>query len=382
MTYIKKKPDIKDSSEFPYLGYAGGYIITKFFDSFKKLSFLLDRLETLLLFKDINKLNIDRPIYITGLARAGTTIILEMLNKHPDLVSHQYKHFLMPYIPHWISQTLKNTNFFTQSFERLHKDGIIVTRESPEAVEEIFWQKFFDTVHNESTSNIIDGGISYPKFEKFYQNHIRKLILNQIGARYLAKNNYNITRLEYLLRIFPNSKFLLIIRNPVHQIASLIKQTRLFIKMEQEIPILKEWMRIVGHHEFGHHQVCINVGNAELVRNIRKLWSNKKSYVQGWAYYWASIYKFVADLLDRNRKLKNSTLIVRYDDLCETPAKIIDKILDHTELSAKKFEKVRKFYIERLHKPSYYTPNFSNQELASISEITKDTAARFGISKP
>ena len=379
-TNIKRKPYIKDSTEFPYLGYAGGYIITKFFDSFKKLSFLLDRLETLLLFKDINKLSIDRPIYIIGLARAGTTIILEMLNKHPDLVSHQYKHFLMPYIPHWVSQVLKNTSFFTQSFERLHKDGIIITRESPEAVEEIFWKNFFDTVHNESTSNIIDGYISYPKFEKFYKNHIRKLILSQIDARYLAKNNYNITRLEYLLRLFPTSKFLLIIRNPVDHIASLIKQTRLFIKMEQEIPILKEWMRIVGHHEFGHHQVCINVGNTELVRNIRKLWSNNKSYVQGWAYYWASIYKFVADLLDRNRKLKNSTLIVRYDDLCETPAKIIDKILEHTELPAKKFEKVRKYYIKYLHKPSYYTPKFSNQELASISELTKDTAVRFGIS--
>ena len=364
---------------FPMYGYAGGYVITKFFDSFNKLSFLLDKLETLILFKDINKINFDRPIYITGLARAGTTIILEMLNKYPDLAAHQYKHFLIPYLPYLIEQIFKKNIIFTKSFERLHKDGIIVTYKSPEVIEEIFWQKFFDDIHNENNSNVISGSVSNPKFESFYRNHIRKLLLSQDCSRYLAKNNYNVTRLEYLLRLFPNSKFLLIIRNPVDHIASLIKQTKLFIKLEQEIPLLKDWLRIIGHHEFGNHQVCINVGNTELIRKIRKLWRNKKTYVKGWAYYWSSIYDFIANHLDTNKNLKKATLIVRYDDLCETPAKIIDQILEHTELSAKKFEKVKKYYVKHIHKPTYYSPDFSNQDLAYISNITKATAARFGL---
>ncbi|MFX1316458.1 MAG: sulfotransferase [Promethearchaeota archaeon] len=374
-TKIKKRNQV--SIDFPIMGYAG-WGITKFFDVFKSLSFLLNKLETITLRKDLEKIIIDRPIYITGLARAGTTIILEMLSKHPDLASHRYKHLLMPYLPHWFSQLVNKTTLYKKPFERVHKDGIFITRESPEAIEEMLWQKFFDNNHTETISNIISGNDSNPKFEKFYQNHIRKLMLNQNAVRYLTKNNYSITRLEYLLQLFPNSKILLIIRNPVNHIASLIKQTNLFIEMERLSPILGDWLKIIGHYEFGHHQVCINVNNTELIHNIRKLWSNEKTYVKGWAYYWSSIYDFIANQLDTNKNLKKATFIVRYEDLCKTPAKIIDKILDHTELSLKKFEKEKQYYIKHLHPPTYYTPDFSNQDLEYISEVTKATATRFG----
>ncbi len=367
----------KDSTNFPLSGYAG-YGITKFFSSVKRLSYLLARIETLLSHDEINDLSIERPIYIVGLARAGTTIILEMLSKHPFLASHKYRHFLMPYFPHRFSRIIDQSRFFTKPRERVHKDGIFVTRESPEAVEEIFWQDFFTNSHNEENSNILSRTMSKPKFEQFYRNHIRKLLLNQRCSRYLAKNNYNITRLEYLDRIFPNVKFLLIIRNPVNQIASLIKQTSLFREMEKDNPLLIDWHRITGHSEFGHYQKCINTGDNELIHKIRRLWKNEKTYVKGWAYYWSSIYDYVMNLLETNKKIKESTLIIRYEDLCENPAEIIDKILEHTELPLDNFEKIKKYYIRHLHKPTYYTPNFSNQELLDISEITNKTASRYG----
>ena len=364
--------------KLPILEYLG-YLITKFFDFFKPISFLLDKVETLMLQNDITRLNIDKPIYITGLARAGTTIILEMLSKHPDLASHQYKHVLMPYLPFWLPYLIKNTGIYVKPIERIHKDGIMITRDSPEAVEEVFWRKFFNDTHNETISNIIRGNVCNPKFERFYKNHIAKLLLSQNRSRYLAKNNYNITRLEYLLKIFPNSKFLLLIRNPINHIASLIKQTKLLITLEQQIPFLHDWMLMVGHQEFGHHQVCINVDNTELIHKIRKLWRNQETYVKGWAYYWDSVYNFIADQLDINKKLKSATLIIDYDKLCETPAKKIDEILDHIEISTVNFKETRNYYITNLHKPTYYTPDFSEKELAQISEVTKLTAARFGI---
>jgi len=378
MIKIKVKSKDHDAFKFPLLGYAG-YAVTKFFDSFESLSFFLDRFETMHLRDHIGGLSIDRPIYITGLARAGTTIILEMLSKHPDLASHRYKYLLMPYIPHWFNQIVKAFRVYTKPFERFHRDGIFVTGESPEAVEEIFWQKFFDNVHKENSSNIINGRASNPRFESFYRNHIQKLIITQKKSRYLAKNNYNVTRLEYLIRLFPSSKFLLIIRNPVNQIASLIKQTKLFNKLGREGPLLNDWLKMVGHHEFGYYQECINVNNIELIQKVRKLWTKKKTYVKGWAYYWVSIYDFIANNLDANKKLKKATLIIRYDELCDTPAKVIDQILEHAELPTNKFTKVKKYYIKHLHQPTYYTPDFSDQEMADIFEITNKTASRFGL---
>ncbi|MHA2049671.1 MAG: sulfotransferase [Promethearchaeota archaeon] len=359
------------------MGYAG-YTISKFFHSFKSLSFLLDRLETLTLHKDIYDLTVDKPIYITGVARAGTTIILEMLSKHPDLASHRYKHLLIPYIPHWFSQITKVTKFYTKPLERLHKDGIIVTRESPEAVEEIFWQEFFKNSHNEKVSNVIEKNVSNPRFERFYRTHIKKLIYNQNTSRYLAKNNYNLTRLEYLLEIIPSSKFLLIIRNPINHVASLIKQSLLFMKMERKRPLLHDWLSILGHHEFGNWQSCINTGNTDIIQEIRELWSSKTTFVKGWADYWNSLYKYIADKLDQNRKLKIATLIVRFEELCETPGKIIDEILYHSELPTRQFEKIKNYYIKHLHIPTYYTPNFSAEEREDIEKVTISTANQLG----
>jgi len=375
---IVLKSKNRDISDLPLMGYASGYVISKFFDKFDHFSFLLDKIETKMLFNDVDKIRIDKPVYITGLARAGTTIVLEMLDKHPDLATHRYQHLFIPYIPNLISVILNYPNVFTKSYKRLHQDGIMITRESPEAVEEIFWQKFFANVHNEEISNVMNGNISNPEFEQFYKKHLRKLIIYQESSRYLAKNNYNITRLEYLLRLFPSSKFLLIIRDPVSHIASLIKQTKLFMEIERKKRFLKKWLRIIGHYEFGHNQVCINVGNTELIHRIRKLWENKKTYVKGWAHYWTSIYDFIAKCIDNNKSLKNATLIIKYGDLCENPANVIDQILDHAELPSAKFEKVKKYYVRHLHKPSYYSPNFTKQNIAEIREITKNTAAKFG----
>ena len=122
--------------------------------------------------------------------------------------------------------------------------------------------------------------------------------------------------MEYVLKLFPSAKFLVIIRNPVSHIASLIKQTRLFIDIEKGDPLLMDWTRIIGHREFGHAQVCINVGDTNLIHNIRKLWKNKQTYVKGWAHYWNSIYEYIANRLDVNEKLKNAVQIIRYQDIC------------------------------------------------------------------
>ena len=181
-----------------------------------------------------------------------------------------------------------------------------------------------------------------------------------------------------MIRIFPDSKFLLIIRNPEEHIASLVKQTKLFIKLEEENPLLPDWLKIVGHNEFGRNQMCINIGNTELIKKIHKLWKSKHTYVKGWAYYWSAIYEFIANQIETIKPLKKATLIVKYDDLCERPSKKIDEILDHTELSVEKFKNAKNYYIKHLHKPIYYTPDFSKQEIYDINKITEETASRFG----
>jgi len=364
--------------KFPFLGYLG-YIITKIFNKFKWLSFSIDKLETSRLRKRIAPISVKKPIFIAGLARAGTTIMLEMLSKHPDLATHQYQHLIMPYIPYAINLAIKNMQIQAKPSERVHQDGIIIDQNSPEVVEEIFWQQFFTNAHNQNVSNILGKEVHKPKFEFFYKNHIKKLLLSQNASRYLTKNNYNITRLEYLQKLFPSSKFILMIRNPINQIASSIKQTELFSNIERQKPLFQDWLRVIGHHEFGNGVKCINTGNPEMINRIRNLWKNKKTIVKGWAYYWHSIYEYIANLLEENTEIKKASYIVNYDDLCENSAVIIEELIDFLEVSQENFEMVKKYYITHLDKPTYYKPSFSKTQLNEIKEITRSTAERFEI---
>lgn len=354
------------------------YNIAKVLELITPIVKFIDKIETLILSRKILQCHIDSPVYITGLARAGTTIILEMLSKHPDVATHRYIHTPLTYLPYVWTNFAKKTNVFTDPVERLHNDGIFVNRDSPEALEEVIWQGFFENLHNESISNVLDINASNSSFEKFYRNHISKMLLIQKKSRYLTKNNYNVARMEYLLKIFPNSKFLLIIRNPIDHIASLIKQNKLFEKMGVKDPRLEHFTRLIGHYEFGRKRKCINVGNFEMVQKLSKIWLKNSSDEKAWAMYWASIYSYVSDILNKNKKLADATLIVRYDDLVNNPSETIDKILEHTQLKKEKFMKIKNYYVKNLHKPTYYQAIFSKQTLKDIAEITDSTASLFG----
>src|SRR3546814_16218138 len=89
----------------------------------------------------------------------------------------------------------------------------MVTSESPEAFEEMVWMAFFGDIHNPSRSNVLHAGTSNRRFEVFYRNHIRKLLLISDAERYLATGNYNVTRLEYLQSLFPAACFLVPFRD-------------------------------------------------------------------------------------------------------------------------------------------------------------------------
>ncbi len=334
--------------------------------------------ETRLLAPRLRKIRIDRPIYICGIARAGTTITLELVSRHPDTGTHFYTHMPVPYLPYWwpkMEATLPLPPM--PAVERVHKDGLMVTKDSPEAVEEAFWQKFFPHLHDESQLNPLTEQTRHSRFEPFYRSHIQKLLLSQNRPRYVVKNNYNFTRLAYLHKLFPDARFVLVVRHPVHHIASLMKQHRLFTEMAANDPKAARVMKTVGHREFGVDVSLINTRGDGLIGRIRDFWA-KGENVKGWALYWASVYEFVADQLETNPGVKNNAIVVRYEDLCADSAGTIDRILEHTGLASEPFFDIRAEYIRKLSPPRYYRPNFTDGELADIREATRDVAARFG----
>ena len=68
--------------------------------------------------------------------------------------------------------------------------------------------------------------------------------------------------------------------------------------------------------------------------------------------------------------------MLRYEDLCESPAACLSALLSHAGLeSPGGFVEA---HAARLAKPSYYDPRLSAAEMTVIREETASVASRFG----
>ena len=241
----------------------------------------LGNVETSYLGARIEHTDIRAPIFIAGLARSGSTILLETLAACPGVATHQYRDFSFIFILYWWRKFLAWTAKKAEvPRERAHRDGLEVTSASPEAMEEILWMAFFDHIHDPSASNILDGATHNPPFERFFRDHVRKLLAADKAARYASKGNYNLTRLEYLLKLFPDARVILPIRHPIAHIASLAKQHALYVAGEREDPRALLHMQRSGHFEFGLDRRPINPGNDSVTAEVLNLWREGRE-IQG-----------------------------------------------------------------------------------------------------
>ena len=336
----------------------------------------LGNLETRLFAAEIAERSVDRPIYIAGLARAGTTILLEALERHPDTATHRYRDFPLVLTPLLWNRLLDRLPRRPAApTERAHRDGIRVTAESPEAFEEVLWMAFFPALHALPADDFLDARTANPEFERFYREHIQKLLWLRGGGRYLSKANYNVTRFEYLLRMFPDARIVIPVRDPVWHIASLMKQHRLFCAGQHEDPRALRHLQRAGHFEFGLDRRPVSAGDPRMALQIARLWRDGRE-VEAWARYWNHVYGFVLRRLMESQPLRDAALVVRSEDLCHQPHQTIDRILDHCRLPASAG------FIDQLaagfRAPTYYTPGFSAAELKLIADRTAETASLFG----
>ncbi len=339
----------------------------------------LGNLESKMLERQIATQKIDRPVYICGLPRAGTTITLQMLSEHPEVFTHKYADFLMPYMPYVWNKVfpLVPVNAMKQPVQRIHRDRIEVTRDSAEMGEEILWEHFFPFIHDEQHYSVLDSGTSNARFESFYGDHLRKLELVRGRSRYVSKAIMCVLRMQYLRKLFPDARFLLYIRNPIDHVASMIKQDRIWAEIERSDPRQIEIIELTGHHEFGPNQVMANVGDTALLEDIRRQF-DAGEWGRSRARYWAYVYGFVARQLNEDPELREAVCIVRYEDLCSNSPETIDRILTHTGLPAASFAEAREKYTKKLSFPDYYKPAFGGEELSAITAVTTPVAEFFG----
>jgi hypothetical protein len=190
----------------------------------------------------------DRHLFICGLARAGTTALLNALHQTGAYASPTFED--MPFVlsPNLWNRISGKFSRSTQATERAHGDGMQISSTSPEALDEIFWSlsTSYESFSDGSAVMPYDpGGDALAEFENFAALYCRRYGKD----RYLSKNNNNIFRLDCLAERFPGAAFLMPFRTPEQQAYSLYSQHRNFLKTDAFQQAYMTWL---GHFEFGN----------------------------------------------------------------------------------------------------------------------------------
>jgi len=246
---------------------------------------------------------IERPIFVCGLARAGTSLVTRTIASAPGLAWPRYRDMPFPLAPN--SWARLGGRRRLESAPRGHGDGLDHDLDTPEAIEEVFWRCFEGGryLRREGLAPVPPEGETLARFRRY----MALVMLAGGGRRYLSKNNNNVLRVASLAEAFPDAWFVHPFRNPAAQAASLERQHVRASELQTADPFRLSYAGWLGHHEFGLGRRPFLLPGAE----------------GGWLGTWASVY---GHLLDQPEAMRPRQFFLDYDALRRSPGAVLEAL--------------------------------------------------------
>lgn len=307
----------------------------------------------------------ERPVFVTSLPRAGTTIVLEALAAQPQLISHTYRD--MPFIMSPVLWAKISSPFQKRAAlsERAHGDGIEVGYDSPEAFEEVFWRAFWPEHYGPDFIRRWQADDLEEDATAFLKRHMNKLLAlrakDPVGTRYLSKNNANIARIDLLRTMFPSARIIVPIRHPVSHALSLMRQHDNFNRQHREDQFVRRYMSDIGHFEFGDLHRPIRFENFK--EESDSLSPRDPDY---WLLYW----------LAANRELmkqRSSIHTICFERLCDRDENEIARLIAAADLPASSVSDISGFFKKRVVRQAdnqAFSKPLVDEALALYSDLT------------
>lgn len=282
---------------------------------------MLNDIEQSLFSKNWRDAEAEKPIFITSLPRAGTTIILESLCRLPGLAVHTYRDMpfiLTPVIWHKLARLFHRKGIHR---ERAHGDGLSISEDSPEAFEEVLWKKYFAQQYTSSSIELWPAEFRDDPGEGFatiFHEHMKRIISlrqpdNIPRGRYISKNNANISRIGFLKKLFPEAHIVIPLRNPVEHAISLWQQHVNFLEQHAADDFVRRYMEDIGHYEFGVlHRPIQFPGLVALTQG------RESTTLDYWLGYWISAFEYLAEQPDVS--------ILSYETLCQSGSSGVSRL--------------------------------------------------------
>jgi len=272
--------------------------------------------------KRLANVRVERPVFVTGLPRAGTTLVLELLYGTGEFASYTYRQMPFVLTPLLWDRLGAGSRRTIASRERAHGDAMMIDLDSPEAFEEVLWiNHLADTLFDGDTMRPLGPADLTEEFRIAWHRLAAKLVClaGEGGARaprYLSKNNSNVARLPAVASAFGDAMLLCCFRHPAAHVASLHAQHRRFLRLHDEDPFARRYMAWIGHHDLGCNFRPIRFpnghkGGAHDVRSIGAAF---------WLRYWIDAYRYALDTAPPRARF------VRFEDFLENGSGALERL--------------------------------------------------------
>lgn len=270
---------------------------------------------------DITNIRIDRPIFIIALPRVGSSMTQNIICAHPNIsyisnTMHQFRRCFCA------AEDLRRRFNLNAEGERYLGDSVIIdTRTPSDAV--AFWGEWFK--EDFYSLDYVDRKIedfSSDEIERI-KGIIRKMIWcfgsDGRADRFFTKNPGLISRILLLKDIFPDAKFIHIVRDPRMVANSLIK---LYKSDHAQLIKIRSKMR---HGVYDDKPFIPYPRLPNLAENIKKYGPED---IRTTAHIWNDAVSFINE---RKEQLP-SFYEIRYEDILANPKEMIFKIFEFCEL--------------------------------------------------
>jgi len=279
---------------------------------------LLTFIERYLMRIDLTGIEVDRPIILLGLPRTGSTMLQDVCCTHPQVAyitnsMHQFPRCFCA------AETMRKLLRLNARGERHLGDSVIVEAGSPsEALK--FWGYWFGwDPYNLRYVPRPPESFTQQQIDEIHGYIKRVIWCHGRDRRFFNKNPGLIPDIPILRHIFPDAKFIHIVRDPRDTANSMLKLYRLVLRQLEKI-------RSQTRHSYYQREPFIPYPRVPKLADYVAEWGADD--LRTTAHVWKDCMAIVREWQDRLPHF----LEIRYEDILREPEKELARIFEFAEL--------------------------------------------------
>jgi omega-hydroxy-beta-dihydromenaquinone-9 sulfotransferase len=264
-------------------------------------------LEESLYSQNLEQIEVDKPIFIIGCHRSGTSIVYDTMAQHPDLAYFTNASALLPNLPILIHQIGASMGLDQVNQERFFKDGVDYTATTPcEGIR--IWERYAPP---DAEEHYLDETYNSLDMERYLNLIIKKHLKYFKRKRFFNKNPDNSVRIRYIKKLFPDAYFINIIRDGRAVCYSLLKGRQRAVEF------------------FGADHP-----HAKLAPKVKGWNTLHKQFDQDPITLLGTVWKEVVETVEHDRQYINPEcfLEIRFEDFVTQPFSYYEKVMSFCQL--------------------------------------------------